>query len=95
MTPLLHLYYNLSGIPLDRWLIKAWLPIAFTGFDSYTVDAFVRDLREEGGMVTVQDLLDAQNRGELDRSSLASIAGFKLGHCNRLNKALSAYASKT
>jgi hypothetical protein len=28
-------------------------------------------------------LLDAQNRGELDRSSLASIAGFKLGHCNR------------
>ena len=40
----------------------------------------------------MKDLLDAQARGELGRESLASIAGFKVGHCNRLEKSLASLA---
>jgi hypothetical protein len=40
-----------------------------------------------------QDLLDAQARGELSREALAAIAGFKVGHCNRLEKSLAALAT--
>ena len=36
--------------------------------------------------------MDAQARGELSRESLASIAGFKVGHCNRLEKSLASLA---
>jgi hypothetical protein len=46
---------------------------------------------DDGGFVTLQDLLDAQSKGELTRETLADIAGFKVGHCNRLEKALAAY----
>lgn len=42
---------------------------------------------------TFQDLLDAQARGELSRDALASIAGFKVGHCNRLEKSLASLAA--
>jgi hypothetical protein len=51
-------------------------------------------LRDDGGFVTVQDLLDAVARDELTRETLAVIAGFKVGHCNRLDKALGAYNGK-
>ena len=81
-------------IPLDKWMIKAWLPIVFSGFDYDVIDSFVARLRDDGGFVTVQDLLDAVARDELTRDSLAAIAGFKVGHCNRLDKALSAYTTK-
>ena len=82
------------SIPLDKWMIKAWLPIVFSGFDYDVIDSFVAQLRDNGGFVTVQDLLDAVARDELTREALADFAGFKVGHCNRLDKALSAYDSK-
>ena len=41
--------------------------------------------------MTVQDLLDAQARGELTRTIMADMAGFKIGHCNRLERALVKY----
>jgi hypothetical protein len=72
-------------------MIKTWLPIAFNGFDYAVIDVFVAKLRDDGGFVTLQDLLDAQSKGELTRETLADIAGFKVGHCNRLEKALAAY----
>ena len=81
-------------IPLDKWMIKAWLPIVFSGFDYDVIDSFVARLRDDGGFVTVQDLLDAVARDELTRETLAVIAGFKVGHCNRLDKALGAYNGK-
>lgn len=83
-----------SSIPLDKWMIKAWLPIVFSGFDYDVIDSFVARLRDDGGFVTVQDLLDAVARDELSRENLADIAGFKVGHCNRLDKALAVYNSK-
>ena len=82
------------SIPLDKWMIKAWLPIVFSGFDYDVIDSFVAQLRDNGGFVTVQDLLDAVARDELTREALADFAGFKVGHCNRLDKALAAYDSK-
>ena len=83
-----------NSIPLDKWMIKAWLPIVFSGFDYDVIDSFVARLRDDGGFVTVQDLLDAVARDELSRENLADIAGFKVGHCNRLDKALGVYNSK-
>ena len=79
--------------PLDKWMIKVWLPLVFEGFEYDLIDSFVNRLRDDGGFVTVQDLLDAQARGELARQSLADIAGFKVGHCNRLDRALAMYTS--
>jgi hypothetical protein len=80
-----------ASVPLDKWMIKAWLPIAFDGFDNALISTFVSKLRDDGGFVTLQDLLDAQSRGELTREALADIAGFKVGHCNRFEKALAAH----
>ena len=79
--------------PLDKWMIKVWLPLVFEGFEYDLIDSFVNRLRDDGGFVTVQDLLDAQSRGELTRQSLADMAGFKVGHCNRLDRALATYTT--
>mmetsp|Transcript_32125 Transcript_32125/g.30618 ORF Transcript_32125/g.30618 Transcript_32125/m.30618 type:complete len:787 (-) Transcript_32125:234-2594(-) len=79
------------SIPLDKWMIKTWLPIVFNGFDYSVIDVFIDKLRDNGGFVTLQDLLDAQSKGELTRETLGDIAGLKVGHCNRLEKALAAY----
>ena len=81
---------SLSFIPPHKWMIKAWLPIAFEGFDIDVIDYFICKLRDDGGFVTLQDLLDARASNELTREVLADIAGFKLGHYNRLEKALAA-----
>lgn len=83
--------FSSTSIPFDKWMIKAWLPIAFNGFDYDLIDIFVAKLRDDGGFVTLQDLLDAQSKGELTREMLSEIAGFKVGHCNRFEKALAAY----
>lgn len=80
---------SMSFIPPHKWMIKAWLPIAFEGFDLDVIEYFVVKLRDDGGFVTLQDLLDARSSNELTREALADIAGFKLGHFNRLEKALS------
>jgi hypothetical protein len=79
-----------TSIPLEKWTIKAWLPIAFDGFDETLISIFVSKLRDDGGFVAVQDLLDYQSKGELTREALADIAGFKVGHWNRFEKALAA-----
>ena len=81
---------SLSYIPPHKWMIKAWLPMAFEGFDRNVIDYFIRKLRDDGGFVTLQDLLDARASNELTREVLADIAGFKLGHYNRLERALAA-----
>ena len=78
-------------IPPDKWMIKVWLPIAFEGFDTKLIDLFIVKLRDDGGFVTLQDLIDARTTQELTREALAEIAGFKLGHFNRLEKALSVF----
>jgi hypothetical protein len=80
-----------TSIPLDKWTIKAWLPIAFDGFDKTLINTFISKLRDDGGFVTVQDLLDYQSKGELTREALADIAGFKVGHWNRFEKTLAPY----
>ena len=82
---------NQSNIPAYKWMIKAWLPLAFEGFDAELIDSFISKLRDDGGFVTVQDLLDARGSFELTRESLGDIAGFKLGHYNRLERALSTF----
>ena len=82
---------NQSHIPANKWMIKAWLPLAFEGFDAELIESFISKLRDDGGFVTVQDLLDARASFELTRESLGDIAGFKLGHCNRLERALSTF----
>jgi hypothetical protein len=81
---------SLSYIPPHKWMIKSWLPMAFDGFDRNVIDYFIRKLRDDGGFVTLQDLLDARASNELTREVLADIAGFKLGHYNRLERALAA-----
>ena len=82
---------NQSNIPANKWMIKAWLPLAFEGFDAELIESFISKLRDDGGFVTVQDLLDARGSFELTRESLGDIAGFKLGHYNRLERALSTF----
>ena len=82
---------NQSNIPANKWMIKAWLPLAFEGFDAELIESFISKLRDDGGFVTVQDLLDARGSFELTRESLGDIAGFKLGHYNRLERALSSF----
>lgn len=79
---------SLSYIPPHKWMIKAWLPMAFEGFDRNVIDYFIRKLRDDGGFVTLQDLLDARASNELTRDVLSEIAGFKLRHYNRLERAL-------
>ena len=80
-----------SHVPANKRMIKAWLPLAFEGFDAKLIDSFICKLRDDGGFVTVQDLLDARASFELTRGILADIAGFKLGHYNRLERALSTF----
>jgi hypothetical protein len=41
-------------IPLDKWMIKVWLHIVFSGFDSDIIEGFITKLRDDGGFVTVQ-----------------------------------------
>ena len=41
-------------IPLDKWMIKVWLHIAFSGFDCDIIEGFITKLRDDGGFVTVQ-----------------------------------------
>lgn len=41
-------------IPLDKWMIKVWLHIVFSGFDSDIIEGFISKLRDDGGFVTVQ-----------------------------------------
>ena len=43
-------------IPLDKWMIKVWLHIVFSGFDSDIIEGFITKLRDDGGFVTVQVL---------------------------------------
>ena len=43
-----------SYVPLEKWMIKAWLPIVFSGFDSDIIEGFILKLRDDGGFVTVQ-----------------------------------------
>ena len=69
-----------------------WLHIAFEGFEPDVIDTFIIKLRDDGGFVTLQDLLDARASSELTRDTLAEIADFKLGHFNRLEKALAAFS---
>jgi hypothetical protein len=76
--------------PLEEWSIKAWLPIVFAGFDEDLVQSFTSKLRDHGGFISVQDLLEACDRGELTREVLAEVAAFKIGHCIRLEKAIDA-----
>ena len=80
-----------SHVPANKRMIKAWLPLAFEGFDAKLIDSFICKLRDDGGFVTVQDLLDARSSFELTREILGEIAGFKLGHYNRLERALSTF----
>lgn len=77
-----------STISLGKKMIKGWLHQAFKGFDYELIESFVSRLRDDGGFVTVQDLVDAQKANELTREALSDIVGFKLGHFNRFNKAL-------
>jgi hypothetical protein len=78
----------LSTISAKKLLIKSWLPKAFKGFETELIDVFIVGLRDKGGFVTVQDLLDAHDAGELTREVLCEISDFKVGHCNRLYKLL-------
>ena len=41
-------------VPLDKWMIKVWLHIVFSGFDSDIIEGFISKLRDDGGFVTVQ-----------------------------------------
>lgn len=70
-------------------LIATWLPTVFgTGFESELIQSFASALEHDGGFLTVGDLVDAMEYKTLDKTFLASL-GFKLGHMNRLYKALS------
>eukprot|EP00596_Hydrurales_sp_CCMP1899_P009800 CAMPEP_0119035564 /NCGR_PEP_ID=MMETSP1177-20130426/2648_1 /TAXON_ID=2985 /ORGANISM="Ochromonas sp, Strain CCMP1899" /LENGTH=1104 /DNA_ID=CAMNT_0006994003 /DNA_START=168 /DNA_END=3482 /DNA_ORIENTATION=- len=80
-----------SRIPPDQCFIQNWLPMVFSGYDGDMVDTFIMHLRDDGGFITVQDLIDAQTINGLTRELLANIAGFKAGHFNRLEKALAVY----
>ena len=41
-------------IPLDKWMIKVWLHIVFSGFDSDIIEGFISKLRDDRDFVTVQ-----------------------------------------
>ena len=32
---------NQSHIPANKWMIKAWLPLAFEGFDAELIESFI------------------------------------------------------
>ena len=75
----------------ERIWIRDWLPKTFDGFPTSLVDQFANALEEEG-MVSVQDLLTAQDLGQLTLSYFRDIGiNCKLGHYNRLVWALSKF----
>jgi hypothetical protein len=74
----------------DTIILETWLPELFAGFDITLVMHFVDRLRKDGGFVTAQDLLDALYRKQLTQEFMRDVAGFKLGHYNRLLNGLTA-----
>jgi hypothetical protein len=65
-------------------VLSLWLPEVFAGFDNAVVQGFVEKLRDEAGFISAKDLLEAQMKGQLTHELLYNVAGFKLGHYNRL-----------
>jgi len=73
-------------------LLNDWIPSIYQqGFPHDLVHSLVSALQNEG-FVSVQDLLDAQNASQLDATYLKEL-GFKMGHSNRLLKALKDFSS--
>jgi hypothetical protein len=42
-------------------MIRSWLPKAFKGFDKDLIDGFAVELKDQGGFVTLQDLIDSHD----------------------------------
>lgn len=75
----------------ERMWIRNWLPVAFEGFPSPLIEQYVTLLAEEG-MVSVQDLITANDLGQLTLEFFKDIGiTCKIGHYNRLISALSKY----
>jgi hypothetical protein len=70
-------------------LLSAWLPQVLQGFDEHLVHQFVCTLRDEVGVLTVEDLLTADHmRTQFSADFLYKAVGLKIGHVNRIEKAL-------
>jgi hypothetical protein len=68
--------------------IDIWMRSIFGGFDERLIDEFCGRFRDDAGFATVGDLHEAYTRGQLTFEFVARLANFKLGHHNRLIKAL-------
>lgn len=76
-----------TGVDLST-PVDVWMRSVFAGFDFTLINGFCDKFRREAGFATVADLLEAHARGQLTLEFVGQLAGFKLGHFNRLHKAL-------
>lgn len=80
-------------VNLKRLWIKDWLPVEFEGFPPSLCDQFIFAFSNEG-LVSVQDLLTAQENGQLSYEFLKELnIGCRFGHYNRLKSSLNSAAA--
>ena len=68
--------------------LKTWIPAVLNGFDPSLVLTFVDQMRDDYGFLTTEDLMTAQLGNQLTLDALKDIAGFRVGHFNRIVKGL-------
>ena len=68
--------------------LKSWIPAVLNGFDPALVLTFVDQMRDDYGFLTTEDLTIAQLGNQLTLDVLKDIAGFRIGHFNRIVKGL-------
>ena len=71
--------------------LREWLPMVLEGYDASLTSMFADRLETEAGFVVVQDLLDAKKAGSLTFELLCDVTNMKIGHYNRLCKALNGF----
>jgi hypothetical protein len=72
--------------------IDVWMRSVFAGFDVNMINMFSERFRHDAGFATVADMLESYAQGQLTLDFVAHLANFKLGHHNRLVKALESLA---
>jgi hypothetical protein len=72
-----------------KWLkLNDWLPTVFDGFGPDLIQSFTAQMRDDFGYISTEDLCNAKIENQLTFENLNVIVGFKIGHFNRLVKAL-------
>lgn len=84
-----------QSLPPPAVCLSAWLPLVLYGFEHALIELFVVKLRDEVGFLTLEDLLECVQRGQFTLERFKDPVGLKLGHFNRIEKAMREFRKST